>query len=89
MRLLEAAEAVDARFGALCTFLLYTGCRLSEALRLRWSDLNLDESFAYVGRTKSGEPRAVHLPAVVGAALANLHRDCGAAIRLRTQRQSG
>lgn len=62
MRLLEAAEAVDARFGALCTFLLYTGCRLSEALRLKWEDVHLEEGFAYVGRTKNGDPRPVHLP---------------------------
>lgn len=72
MRLLEAAEVVDARFGALCTFLLYTGCRLSEALRLKWADVNLEESFAYVGRTKNGEPRAVHAPQTVVAVLAKL-----------------
>ena len=71
MRLLDAAEAVDARFGALCTFLLYTGCRLSEALRLRWQDVNLEDSFAYVGRTKNGEPRACHLPTTVVASLGN------------------
>ena len=75
MRLLDAAEAVDMRFGALCTFLLYTGCRLSEALRLRWQDVNLEESFAYVGRTKNGDPRAVHLPEVVGIPLRLLSRD--------------
>jgi integrase len=72
MRLLDAAEAVDARFGALCTFLLYTGCRLSEALRLKWDDVNLEENFAYVGRTKNGEPRPVHLPDGVVASLADL-----------------
>jgi integrase len=75
MRLLDAAEAVDVRFAALCVFLLYTGCRLSEALRLKWSDVNLEESFAYVGRTKNGEPRAVHLPDHVGKALKSLSRD--------------
>lgn len=77
MKLLEAAEAVDARFGALCTFLLYTGCRLSEALRLRWEDVNLEEGFAYVGRTKNGEPRAVHLVPNVVANMANLPRERG------------
>src|SRR6185312_10398355 len=75
MRLLDAAEAVDVRFGALCTFLLYTGCRLSEALRLKWSDVNLEENFAYVGRTKNGEPRAVHLPQSAVANLSVLPRD--------------
>jgi integrase len=75
MRLLDAAEAVDARFGALCTFLLYTGCRLSEALRLRWSDVNLEENFAYVRHTKNGTPRPVHLPEATLPQLRNLPRN--------------
>lgn len=33
-KLLEAASATDNRLGALMTFLLYAGPRLSEALRL-------------------------------------------------------
>lgn len=73
--LLEGAAAVDPRFGALCTFLLYTGCRLSEALRLRPCDLSLDEGFAYIPQTKNGDPRPAHLPPVVTAALANLQLD--------------
>lgn len=72
MGLLDAAEAVDARFGALCCFLLYTGCRLSEALRLKWSDVNLEEGFCFVGRTKNGDPRAVHLPRGVVSSLGDL-----------------
>jgi integrase len=72
MRLLAAAEAVDPRLGALCTFLLYTGCRLSEAIRLEPKDLHLEEHFAYVRDTKNGSPRPVHLPAVVGEALGRL-----------------
>jgi integrase len=71
-RLLGAANGLSARFGALCTFLLYTGCRLSEALRLRPADLCLQESLAFVPQTKNGEPRAVHLPPVLIAALAGL-----------------
>jgi integrase len=70
--LLEAAEAVHGRFGAMCTFLLYTGCRLSEAVTLLPSDLHLSESFAYIRQTKNGDPRPVHLPPQVVAALANI-----------------
>jgi integrase len=69
MALLTAAENVEPRFGVLCVFLLYTGCRLSEALRLTWADVQLEEGFAYVGRTKNGDPRAVHLPAGVVTAI--------------------
>jgi integrase len=71
--LLSAAEALQPRFGALCTFLLYTGCRLSEGLRLKWADVDLQASLAHVRMTKNGEPRTVYLPEVVVAALANIN----------------
>ena len=70
--LLDAARSVDARFGAFCMFLLYTGCRLGEATRLRPADLHLDEGFAYVRETKNGDPRPVHLPNNVIRAMADL-----------------
>jgi integrase len=70
--LLAAARARNARFGALCTFLLYTGCRLTEALRLEAADIDLGASFAYVQQTKNGAPRPVHLPPVLVAELANI-----------------
>lgn len=70
--LLSAAEALQPRFGALCTFLLYTGCRLSEGLKLEWADVDLQTSLAHVRMTKNGDPRTVYLPEVVVAQLANL-----------------
>lgn len=72
MRLLKAAEELDARFGALCTFLLYTGCRLSEALKLEPKDLHLEENFAYVRDTKNSSPRPVHMPEAAVRALGGL-----------------
>jgi integrase len=69
--LLDSARALDPEFGLLCAFLLYTGCRLSEALHLRTDDVNLTEGYAYVRTTKNGEPRIVHLPPILRAALAN------------------
>jgi integrase len=71
-RLLDAADASSARFGAFCAFLLYTGCRLSEGLRLSWDDVNLPEATAFIRVTKNGAPRRVFLPEAVIAALANL-----------------
>lgn len=59
------------RFVSLCLFLLYTGCRLSEALRMKPTDVELGRSFAWCGRTKNGDPRAVHLPPQLVADLAN------------------
>lgn len=82
MKLLEAAEAVDGRFGALCVFLLYTGCRLSEALMLKWTDVQLEEGFAYVADTKNGDPRAVHIPPYAVAALSKLRVHHGSVFRL-------
>lgn len=74
-RLLVAAEAMDARFGAFCTYLLYTGSRLSEGLKLDWRDINLADSVAFARDTKNGELRTVFLPEAAVAALANLPGD--------------
>lgn len=71
-RLLRAADAQSAHFGALCAFLLYTGVRLSEALRLTWGDVELDEARAFIRETKNGDPITVHLPPQVVAALLKL-----------------
>lgn len=73
--LIDGANGVSQVFGAFMTFLFYCGPRLSEALRLEWSDVELARSYAFLRRTKNGEPQAAHLPPVVVAALANLPRD--------------
>lgn len=70
--LIDGAHGVSQVFGAFMIFLFYCGPRLSEALRLEWSDVELTRSYAFLRRTKNGEPQAAHLPPVVVAALANL-----------------
>jgi integrase len=65
------AEKLDKDFAALLIVLCYTGMRLSEALGLTWNDVRLADGFAYTPDTKNGEPRAVFLPPVAVAALAN------------------
>ena len=70
-KLFEAAVEVDAEFRIFLILLTYCGPRLSEGLSIRISDLNLKESFCFIGRTKNGDPRPVHLPPVVVAALAS------------------
>lgn len=60
--LLDAGDDLHPRFGVLLEFLAYTGARLSEALRLRWEDVELDRAYALLRRTKNSEPQAVHLP---------------------------
>lgn len=69
-RLLAAAHAKDVEFGIFLAFLLYTGCRLSEALALDIDRLNLSEAWAYIPITKTGDARLAHLPPVLVAAMA-------------------
>jgi integrase len=38
-----AAARLDAEMGRLLTFLLYTGCRIGEALALKWENVDLDQ----------------------------------------------
>lgn len=66
------AEKIDKEFTALLIVLCYTGMRLSEALGLTWDQVRLSDAFAYLPSTKTDEPRAVFLPPVAVAALANL-----------------
>ncbi len=70
-RILREAYNFEAEFGLFLTFLLYTGCRLSEATSVQIADLDLGESCAIVRDTKNGDDRTVHLPPHVVAALAN------------------
>lgn len=45
----------------LTRFCLSTGCRLSEAAHLKWSSVNLDESFVYFVNTKNNDSRKVYI----------------------------
>lgn len=67
--LLKAARKENERFGALLTFLLYTGARLSEALSLTWADVNLAEARALIRQTKTEGARTAFLPDQVVEAL--------------------
>lgn len=69
--MLDAAQGIDREFAVFLTFLLYTGCRLNEGLALTCDKMILSEAFAYVGKTKNGDPRAVHLPPFLVAELAS------------------
>jgi integrase len=74
-RLFAEAEKLNLEFAALLVFLCYTGCRLSEALRVQWDKVLLDEAFAYVPTTKNGEPRGVHLTGNVVEWLARIKKE--------------
>lgn len=69
-RLFEEADKIEAEFGLLLRVLTYTGMRLSEALYFFTIDgLRLDESFAFIPKTKNGKARPVHFPPHIVEAL--------------------
>lgn len=59
--IIDAAERIDPEMTLLLTFLLYTGCRIGEALALRWETVSLDERTARIRTSKNGDPREVRL----------------------------
>jgi len=69
-RIFKAARTIDEEFEILLQFVCYTGCRLSDPLKMKCNDVRLSESFAYVGKTKNGKPRPIFLPPVLVARLA-------------------
>lgn len=59
--IIAAADAQETAFGMLLRFLLYTGCRIGEAMALRWEDVAFEQGLAYIGKTKNGDPRTAKL----------------------------
>ncbi|MES2814489.1 MAG: tyrosine-type recombinase/integrase [Pseudomonadota bacterium] len=67
----EAAFSVAGERGRrLLAFMLGTGCRASEALRLERADLHLDTCEAWVAEAKNDDPRMVRYPLRTRAVLA-------------------
>lgn len=80
----EAERLLDAcapHLRPLVIFLLGTGARLSEALYLNWSDVNLRDRRVWFTDTKAGEARGVPLNERVWRELANLPQRPGAVFR--------
>jgi integrase len=59
--IIKAADSIDAEMGRLLRFLLYTGCRIGEALALKWEQVALDQRLAYIETSKNDDPRTVKL----------------------------
>ncbi len=62
----------NPHLGALCCFMFLTGARISEALDLRWHEVDLQEAKAIIRQTKIGDERKAHLPPILVAAIANI-----------------
>jgi integrase len=63
------------RMGAMALFMFLTGARISEAIRLRWDDVDLEKRQALIRQTKQRDERLAHLPQPLVVALANLPHD--------------
>lgn len=72
--LLETAESLSPSFAFYLRFLLVTGCRVSEALKLAWGHIDLERGWVRFERTKSDTPRGVPIPEDVVAVLSDLKR---------------
>lgn len=84
---LEWVEAFMAasspHLGGLALFMFLTGARVSEALRVRWADVDLQERKVLIRQTKSngGMERWAHLPQRLVIAIANISQDRRAVFR--------
>ena len=67
------ADRMD--IGTLAIFLFATGARISEALAVRWNDINLRERRVLIRQSKLGNERVAHLPESLFVALANAPKD--------------
>ncbi|WP_394689003.1 tyrosine-type recombinase/integrase [Hoeflea sp.] len=70
-RLIDAARAQDPEFAIFLSFLLYTGARLGEALKLKVDRVALDEASCYIETSKNGDPYTAYMPPALVAAMAN------------------
>jgi integrase len=68
-----AADRNDV--GVLALFLFGTGARITEALSVRWGDVDLRKRTVLIRQKKLGNERTAHLPTDLFLALANLPRD--------------
>lgn len=70
MEWLEAFVAhANPRMAALALFMAMTGTRISNAVALRWEDVNLEAGTALLPKTKNGDPVELTLPPRVLRAL--------------------
>jgi integrase len=61
--------------GALACFMFLTGARISEALAVEWTDIDLGQMTVTIRQSKlHGEERSAHLPQPLVVAIANISR---------------
>jgi integrase len=68
------AHATRPDIGALALFMFATGARISEALAVRWRDIDFKAKTVLIRQSKLGNERLAHLPMDLLVALSNLPR---------------
>jgi integrase len=58
--------------GALACFMFSTGARISEAINVRWADVDLTGQTVLIRQTKIGDERRAHIPGRLLVAMANI-----------------
>lgn len=62
----------NPHLGALCCFMFLTGARVTEAINVKWEDVDLVKRRALIRQTKIGAERWAHLPPPLVVAIANI-----------------
>lgn len=65
-------KAAPAHLGSLALFMFLTGARITEALNVRWDDIDMEARTVLIRQSKLGNQRRAHLPQPLVVALANL-----------------
>jgi integrase len=63
------------RMGAMALFMFLTGARISEAVAVRWADVDFKLRRVLIRQTKQRNERYAHMPQPLVVALANLPKD--------------
>ncbi|NTE87261.1 tyrosine-type recombinase/integrase [Agrobacterium rubi] len=65
-------QKANPHLGALACFMFMTGARVTEAINLKWADVDLDERRVLIRQTKTAVERRPHMPPELVVALANI-----------------
>jgi len=65
-------DAANPHLGALACFMFMTGARISEALDVRWEDVDMAGRRVLLRQTKVGAERRPHMPPELMVAIANI-----------------
>lgn len=78
-------NATDKDLKAFLCLMFFTGCRASEAARLKWEDVDLENAMVRFDMTKTGEEKWCPLHQRAVAALGNLPKDRNKVFRWQTR----